>query len=95
LKFFIFLLAILFGVWLWRRNRLNALKEKQQDKPKQASTQAQGGGQAHANDALQQPSAMHPCDHCGIHLPETDMVKGSVGRYCSDSHRLASGDKPN
>lgn len=95
MKFFIFLLAILFGVWLWRRNRLNALKEKQQDKPNQASKQAQGGGQAHANDALQQPSAMHPCDHCGVHLPETDMVKGSVGRYCSDSHRLASGDKPN
>jgi uncharacterized protein len=95
LKFFIFLLAILFGVWLWRRNRLNALKEKQQDKPNQASTQAQGGGQAHANEALQQPSAMHPCDHCGVHLPETDMVKGSTGRYCSDSHRLASGDKPN
>jgi hypothetical protein len=94
LKFFIFLLAILFGVWLWRRNRLNALQEKQQDKPNQDSRQAQGGGQANANDALQQPSAMLPCNHCGVHLPEPDMVKGSAGRYCSDSHRQASGDKP-
>jgi uncharacterized protein len=95
LKFFIFLLAILFGVWLWRRNRLNTLKEKQQDKAHKTASQGQGAGQAHANDALQQPSAMHACDHCGVHLPEPDMVKGSAGRYCSDSHRQATGDKPN
>jgi uncharacterized protein len=86
LKIFIFLLAVLFGVWLWRRNRLNALKEKQQDKPHKTASQG--------NDALQEPSAMHACDHCGIHLPELDMVKGRAGRYCSDTHRQDSGDKP-
>jgi uncharacterized protein len=88
LKIFIFLLAVLFGVWLWRRNRLNALKEKQQDKPHKTASQGNG------NDALQEPSAMHACDHCGVHLPELDMVEGRVGRYCSDSHRQDSGDKP-
>jgi uncharacterized protein len=88
LKFFIFLLAILLGVWLWRRNRLKALKEKQQDKPNNAATDGYG------NHALQEPSAMHACDHCGVHLPALDMVKGRAGRYCSDSHRQDSGDRP-
>jgi len=86
LKIFIFLLVVLFGVWLWRRNRLNALKEKQKDKPFNASSQG------NAKDALQEPSAMHACHHCGVHLPESDMVQGRVGRYCSESHRQAAGD---
>jgi uncharacterized protein len=42
---------------------------------------------------LQEPSAMHACDHCGVHLPESDMTKGRVGRYCSESHRQAAGDQ--
>jgi uncharacterized protein len=88
LKIFIFLLAVLFGVWLWRRNRLNALKEKQKDKPYNAASQ----GNANAKDALKEPSAMHACDHCGVHLPESDMVKGRAGRYCSEPHRQAAGD---
>jgi uncharacterized protein len=87
LKIFIFLLAVLFGVWLWRRNRLNALKEKQQDKSHTAASQV------NAKVDLQEPSAMHACDHCGVHLPEPDMVKGRAGRYCSESHRQAAGDQ--
>jgi uncharacterized protein len=87
LKIFIFLLVVLFGVWLWRRNRLNALKEKQKDKPHSAASQA------NVKDAVQEPSAMHACDHCGVHLPESDMVKGRAGRYCSESHRQAAGDQ--
>jgi uncharacterized protein len=91
LKIFIFLLAVLFGVWLWRRNRLNSLKEKQNHKPDNASSQ--GNANANAKDALQEPSAMHACDQCGVHLPESDMVKGRAGRYCSESHRQAAGDQ--
>jgi uncharacterized protein len=87
LKIFIFLLAVLFGVWLWRRNRLNALQEKQQDKSHTAASQV------NAKVDLQEPSAMHACDHCGVHLPEPDMVKGRAGRYCSESHRQAAGDQ--
>jgi uncharacterized protein len=89
LKIFIFLLAVLFGVWLWRRNRLNAFKEKQQDKSHNAAPQ----GNASSKVDLQEPSAMHACDHCGVHLPESDMVKGRAGRYCSESHRQAAGDQ--
>jgi uncharacterized protein len=87
LKILIFLLAILFGVWLWRRNRLNALKEK--EKPNNARTQAS----AHDTPNLSQPSPMHACDHCGVHLPESDMLKGRSGRYCSEVHRQAAGDQ--
>jgi uncharacterized protein len=93
LKIFLFLLAVLFGVWLWRRNRLNALKEKQKDKPHNASSQGNGNGNTNAKVDLQEPSAMHACDHCGVHLPESDMVKGRAGRYCSESHRQAAGDQ--
>ena len=89
MKIFIFLLAVLFGVWLWRRNRLNAFKEKQQDKAHNAASQ--GNGKAKVD--LQEPSAMHACDRCGVHLPESDMTKGRVGRYCSESHRQAAGDQ--
>jgi uncharacterized protein len=93
LKIFLFLLAVLFGVWLWRRNRLNALKEKQKDKPHNASSQGNGNGNTNAKVDLQEPSAMHACDHCGVHLPESDMVKGRAGRYCSESHCQAAGDQ--
>jgi len=93
LKIFLFLLAVLFGVWLWRRNRLNALKEKQKDKPHNASSQGNGNGNTNAKVDLQEPSAMHACDHCSVHLPESDMVKGRAGRYCSESHRQAAGDQ--
>lgn len=89
MKIFIFLLAVLFGVWLWRRNRLNALKEKQQDKSHKSAAQ----GNANSKVDLQEPSAMHACDHCGVHLPESDMTKGRAGRYCSESHRQAAGDQ--
>jgi uncharacterized protein len=88
LKILIFLLAILFGVWLWRRNRLNALKEK--EKSNNASAQAS----AQVTPNLSQPSPMHACDHCGVHLPESDMLKGRSGRYCSEVHRQAAGDQP-
>jgi len=93
LKIFLFLLAVLFGVWLWRRNRLNALKEKQKDKPHTSQGNGNGNGNTNAKVDLQEPSAMHACDHCGVHLPESDMVKGRAGRYCSESHRQAAGDQ--
>jgi uncharacterized protein len=94
LKIFIFLLAVLFGVWLWRRNRLNALKDKQQDKPHHAASQGNGNTNTNttAKAAVQESSAMHACEHCGVHVPESDMVKGRAGRYCSESHRQAAGD---
>jgi uncharacterized protein len=90
LKILIFLLVVLFGVWLWRRNRLNALKQKQQENAKPSASTA--NGTTKAADAVQGPSPMHACKHCSLHLPESDMVKGQLGHYCSDAHRQAAGD---
>jgi len=30
---------------------------------------------------------MHACTHCGLHMPFSDMVTGTRGRYCSAGHR--------
>jgi len=35
------------------------------------------------------PQTMVRCAHCDLHLPQTDAVEGSLGVYCSASHRSA------
>ena len=35
------------------------------------------------------PQTMVRCAHCDVHLPQTDAVEGSLGVYCSASHRSA------
>ncbi|MFY8193374.1 MAG: PP0621 family protein [Limnohabitans sp.] len=84
MKIFLFLLTLLFAVWLWRRNRLN----KRKDQP---STPPQS--QAPSPTALT-PSPMQSCQHCGVHMPQADMVQGQQGHYCSLAHRQAASDKP-
>jgi uncharacterized protein len=37
----------------------------------------------------QNPQTMVRCAHCDVHLPQTDAVEGSLGVYCSASHRSA------
>jgi uncharacterized protein len=90
LKFLIFLLAVLFGVWLWRKNRLRTLQEKQK---KQAENTTKAGPQAANSQTSLQPSPMLACHHCGLHMPEPDMLKGQAGPYCSEAHRQAAGDR--
>jgi uncharacterized protein len=35
-------------------------------------------------------SAMLACAHCGLHLPQAEVVADAAGRpYCSDTHRAA------
>ena len=33
------------------------------------------------------PQVMLPCAHCGTHVPEGDVVRGSRGLYCCAAHR--------
>ena len=40
-----------------------------------------------------EPQAIEACAHCGVHLPRAEMVAGAQGRYCSEAHRLAHGDR--
>jgi uncharacterized protein len=84
LKALLFLLTILFAVWLWRRNRLNTLKQGQ-TKDANDSRPAQG-------PSALTPSPMQACLHCGVHMPAADMVQGQRGHYCSQAHCQAASD---
>jgi uncharacterized protein len=69
-KLFLVLAVGLLLVWLWRSGR-NASN----DSPDQA--------QQHPDHDT---SSMVACKHCGLHLPETEAVKGLQGMYCSLAH---------
>ena len=67
------LLFALIGVVLWW------LKTQRRD-----STHSQEeGSQAH------KAQNMVRCKHCDLHLPQSDALEGSLGFYCSASHRAA------
>jgi uncharacterized protein len=36
---------------------------------------------------------MVSCSHCGIHLPRDEAVAGTLGLYCSTTHRSAANDR--
>lgn len=48
---------------------------RQQRKPNQTAHKPSG------------PQVMVPCAHCGTHVPEDDVIRGSHGLYCSAAHR--------
>jgi len=75
-KLLIVLLALLFGVWLWRNGR-------------HKSAMVQSGTMPPAAAGVQ---TMVCCPICGVHLPETDAVVGQRARYCCTTHRLQAGD---
>ena len=83
MKILLLLLTILFAVWLWRRNRLNALNDR-----KSKSTQTDSS----ANNPASEPSPMQACSHCGVHMPTAEMVQGQRGIYCSLAHSQAAAD---
>ncbi len=39
------------------------------------------------------PQDMARCAHCGIHLPQSEAVRGEKGLYCSAEHRSAAQDR--
>ena len=37
-----------------------------------------------------EPAKMLACAHCGVHLPQAEVLAGADGRpYCTEAHRLA------
>lgn len=36
---------------------------------------------------------MLACDHCGVHIPESEGVRGETGFFCCDEHRRL-GNRP-
>lgn len=77
MKFVLVILVVLAGVWLWRRNRA-------EDKREEAETAAQAPKPK--PPAVQAPTEVVSCRHCGLHLPAADAVAGSQGPYCSQDH---------
>lgn len=74
MKALIILLALLVGVWLWRKGRrkdLSARPGPHQGPPPPPAI----------------PQAMVRCPVCGVHLPHADALVGRHGEYCSAAHR--------
>jgi uncharacterized protein len=40
-----------------------------------------------------EPQDMARCAQCGIHLPQSEAVRGEKGLYCSTEHRTAAQDR--
>jgi uncharacterized protein len=77
MKMAILLLAVLFGIWLWKRSRVRHTKPPSQKPVKPNS----------------EPNTMVSCLHCRIHFPQDEGALGVLGLYCSQAHRHAAGDR--
>jgi len=55
----------------------------------QGERPAPGGAQSEAPTRGAEPAfeQMVACAHCGLHVPESEGVKGGGQFYCSDEHR--------
>lgn len=75
MKYLVVLLVLGTAIWLWRSNR-HAERSKSSSPPKKEPPQ----GNTH----------MVVCQHCGVHLPETEATQGIRGYYCDPQHRSAT-----
>ncbi|MDR1647165.1 MAG: hypothetical protein LBR88_03905 [Zoogloeaceae bacterium] len=72
---FLFWFLVVWLVWRWWRSvrRLGARRAAARD------AQASGGVA---------PDWMVPCAHCGLHVPQAEMLMDDAGlAYCSEAHR--------
>lgn len=72
LLFFLFVLA---AIW-WVRRALN--------RPRDGGPQAGGGDRSGARD---EPESMRACDHCAVHVPESEGVHTGDYFFCCEEHR--------
>jgi uncharacterized protein len=74
---YLVLFAVLFVAYLvWRNDRVDRGGDKQQRAP----------------GAPGVPQPMVGCAVCGLHLPQSDAVRGADGRfYCGQEHRQRAG----
>lgn len=82
MKFLLLLVVIVFAAWLFNTRRRAGTRKPPPDRP---TPKAKGKA-----DAPTAPAAMLACVHCGLHLPQPDVLFDVAGRaYCSEAHRLA------
>lgn len=89
---YVLLLVVLWAAYaLWRHQRRQAMRD--QRPPPAAPPPNLGATQQAAPPA--DPQHMVRCQHCGVHLPQPDAVRGQLGWYCGTAHRqLAEGTPP-
>ena len=80
MKFVLVVLVVLFGVWVWRRNRREELQEREEARAVRKPPAAASTPPAEAVEMVR-------CLHCGVHCPSTDAISGRLGVYCSTQHR--------
>ncbi len=71
MKYLLVLAVVLIGFWIWRSSREGR-------NPPPAARRAPD-----STKALE----MVPCDVCGLHCPQSELVVGKGGVYCSAQHR--------
>jgi uncharacterized protein len=71
MKYLTVFAVLAIAFWIWRNNRRS---EAAPPSPK-------------ANAAQSGVQPMLQCAVCGVHLPESDVITGKQGRYCSAEHR--------
>jgi uncharacterized protein len=82
MKYLLVLAIVGIAFYWWRHNRRAETEHAEKQARAKATPQA-----SHRGSAL-----MLRCRHCGVHLPETDAVRGQLGPYCGTEHRrLAEG----
>lgn len=73
MKYLLIFLIIFLVAWRWRTARD---AEQSQAVKKKAAAQAL-------------PVDVVACDHCGVHIPQSDAIQGQRGMYCTLQHRNA------
>jgi uncharacterized protein len=92
MKYVLLLLVLWAAYALWRHQRRQAMRD-QRPPPAAAPPPNLGATQQAAPPA--DPQHMVRCQHCGVHLPQPDAVRGQLGWYCGTAHRqLAEGTPP-
>jgi uncharacterized protein len=87
MKYLLVLAVVLVGFYVWRHNRRAEAREAQEE----ADAAARRQKPAQRPPTL--PHRMLTCRHCGLHLPASEAVKGTLGPYCGAEHRrLAEGE---
>lgn len=82
MKYLLVVAVLVVAYLIWKRNRRTEAQAREQQVAAQRSSKR----------PLAPPDAMVTCRHCGLHLPASDAIEGSLGYYCGqEHHRLAEG----
>ena len=74
MKYLVLLAVVVVFIWHWRSTRRADIAQRQ--RKVHPAPQASAG-----------PEDMVQCDHCQLHLAQSDTLPGRKGRYCSAEHR--------